>query len=139
MGALDDRLVGWEYWGDDDPFENLAGPMFFKQEDGESLSRMVLEEKHLNGQGSLHGGVLMTFADYTLFVLTKKVLDEQGQGGVTVSFSCDFVGPGGAGDLLEGSGEVVHESGRMLFVRGLIRRGGDVLLSFSGVLRKVKL
>jgi uncharacterized protein (TIGR00369 family) len=136
MSDLDDRLVGWEKWEGHDPFEDDCGPMFFNKIDNISHCRMILRPKHMNGQGNVHGGVLMTFADYALFVIARDQLE--GIGGVTVSFNCDFIGPAGTGDLLEASGEVIHETGRMLFVRGLVKTGEATLLNFSGVLRKIR-
>ena len=127
---------GWEKWEGIDPFEDHCGPMYFKKIDGNNVSRMVLEEKHMNGQGNVHGGVLMTFADYALFVIARDQLE--GIGAVTVSFNCDFIGPGEIGDLLESEGEIVRETGRMLFVRGMITRSDDILLRYSGILRKIR-
>lgn len=126
---------GWENWIGKDHFEDLCGPMYYKKMDGQYVSRVMLEEKHMNGQGNVHGGVLMTFADYALFVIAREQLMEVGA--VTVSFTSEFIGPANIGDLLEAKGEVIHETGRMLFVRGLITTEDRTLLSFSGVMRKV--
>lgn len=136
MSELDTRFVGWEKWEGVDPFEDHCGPMFFKKTDGKYMCRLLLDTKHMNGQGNVHGGALMTFADYALFVLARDELE--GIGAVTVSFNCDFVGPASIGDMLEATGEVIHETGRMLFVRGLITLGETNLLNFSGVLRKIR-
>jgi acyl-coenzyme A thioesterase PaaI-like protein len=136
MSELDKRLVGWEKWEGFDAFEDHCGPMFFRKIEGQDCSRLLLTEKHMNGQDNLHGGMLMTFADYVLFVLARDRLD--GQRAVTVSFSCDFIATAGEGDMLEGSGEVIRETGRMMFLRGLVTCGDSTLLNFSGVLRKIK-
>lgn len=136
MSELDERLVGWEKWEGVDPFEDHCGPMFFKKIDGKDHSRLLLDTKHMNGQGNVHGGVLMTFADYALFVIARDRLE--GIGAVTISFNCDFIGPADVGDMLEATGEVIKETGRMLFVRGLITCGESNLLNFSGVLRKIR-
>ena len=136
MSNLDERLVGWETWEGHDPFEDYCGPMYFRNFEGEYKCRLLLGPQHMNGQGNVHGGVLMTFADYALFFIPRKELE--GIGAVTVSFNCDFMGPAGVGDMLEATGEVIHETGRLLFVRGLVKRGDDNLLNFSGLLRKVR-
>jgi len=127
---------GWFVWEGYDPFEHYVGPMFMKEVDGSFVSRMVVEQKHINGQGNLHGGMMMTFADYALFAIVHERLQEQGA--VTVTCNTEFIAAAQEGQLLEAKGELVHETGRMLFVRGQIFCGDTILLNFSGVLRKVK-
>ena len=62
----------------------------------------------MNGSGFVHGGALMTFADYTIFVIAREAL--AGHGSVTVSTNSDFVDAGRAGQLIECRGEVVGRS-----------------------------
>ena len=134
MSVTHEQLIDWEKWEGRDPFEDYCGPMFTKKIDGAHVSRMLLDERHMNGQGNVHGGVLMTFADFALFVIPRDELE--GISAVTVSFSSDFIGPANIGDMLEAKGEVIHETGKMLFLRGLVTTGDSTLLTFSGVLRK---
>ena len=135
MSTTESWNEGWEKWIGVDPFEDHCGPMYYKKIDGHFHSRLMLQEKHMNGQGNVHGGVLMTFADYALFVIARDSLREVGA--VTVSFSSEFIGPADIGELLEARGEIIQETGRMLFVQGMIYSGERKLLRFSGVLRKV--
>jgi acyl-coenzyme A thioesterase 13 len=127
---------GWAVWEGYDPFEHHVGPMFIKEVDGQFVSRLFVEKKHINGQGNLHGGMLMTFADYALFAIVRDKLMEQGA--VTVTCNSEFIAAAQEGQILEAKGELVHETGRMLFVRGQIANESSTLLNFSGVLRKVK-
>ena len=96
----------------------------------------VVEGKHVNGQKALHGGMLMTFADYALFLLARKALGNQRA--VTVSFSSEFTAAVGEGEFIEATGEVVHETGGLLFVRGKVFCEDTVLLNFSAVLKKLR-
>jgi uncharacterized protein (TIGR00369 family) len=136
MSELDERLVGWETMTGHDAFEDFCGPMYYKKIDGNYVSRMVLRPEHMNGQDSVHGGVLMTFADYALFMITREEL--KGISAVTISFNSDFIAPASAGDMIESEGEVVRETGSMLFVRGLVTQGDTTLLRYSGVLKKLR-
>ena len=49
------------------PFEELVGPLCFK-EDADGGLRFVFEAqpKHANTSGQIHGGMLMTFADFVV-------------------------------------------------------------------------
>jgi len=126
---------GWFIWEGYDPYEMHTGPMFIKNVDGHWISRLYLEKKHMNGQGNIHGGMLATFADYALFAIVRDLMMEQGA--VTITLNTELMASAQEGVTLEAKGELIHETGRMLFLRGLIYNGDQTLMSFSGVLRKV--
>lgn len=132
--------AGWSCYPGGDPFEDLAGPFYFKtREDGAPVCAFRAEQKHMNGGGFMHGGCVMTFADFCLFVIARK--DTQGVGSVTATFNCELVGTARVGDLVECTGEVVKAGRSMVFVRGLIvnaSAGGEPMASFSSVLKKTK-
>ena len=129
--------AGWYFWGDGDPFEHQSGPFFFREEaDGTVRCAFRAEKKHMNGGGFMHGGCMMTFADYALFAIAWQELKETYA--VTVSFNSEFVSAGKVGDLIEATGEVVRAGGSLIFVRGELTTEGRVLMPFSGVIKKVK-
>jgi uncharacterized protein (TIGR00369 family) len=126
---------GWTLIVGGDPYEDLSGPFYMRDEgDGTRRSAFKVETKHLNGSGNLHGGCLMTFADFSLFMIAHETL--QGVESVTVSLNGEFVGPAREGDLVKCAGEVVRAGRSMVFIRGLITCAGSPLLSFSGVVKK---
>lgn len=126
--------AGWNIY-DSDPFETHAGPYYNRtDEDGVSVSAFRAEPKHMNGGGFMHGGAIMTFADYCLFVIAREAL--QGSHSVTATFNGEFVGSVPPGALVEGRGEVVKAGRSMVFVRGLITTGDQPVMSFSAVLKK---
>ena len=128
--------AGWTVWGSD-PFEHLAGPFYARRgEDGQMVCAFRAEAKHMNGGGFMHGGCLLTFADYALFCIGDQVLS--GVGSVTASLHGDFIEGAGVGELIEARGEVVRAGGSMVFIRGLITTGDRTLMSFSGIVKKVR-
>lgn len=128
--------AGWRFWGDSDPFEAQSGPYYFREEeDGSIRCAFRAEQKHMNGGNFMHGGCMMTFADFALFALAWRELD--GTHAVTVSLGGEYVGPAHVGDLVECTGEVVKAGKSMVFVRGMISTGGEPMMSFSGVIKKV--
>jgi acyl-coenzyme A thioesterase PaaI-like protein len=133
----DPRLFGYQKWEGFDPFEEQSGPFYFKQEDdGSYRCAFISEAKHMNGQGNMHGGTLMTFADYAMFVVARPAIDSVPT--VTVSFNSEFTAAAGIGEFIEATGEIVQETGSMVFVRGKIFSGHRPLLNFSGVLKKLR-
>lgn len=134
---MDSRLEGYSLWEGHDPFEDYVGPLYYREQgDGTYRCAFVIDEKHVNGQNGLHGGMLMTFADYALFLIARPRLKDMRA--VTVTFNAEFTSVARVGDFVEASGEVVHETRGMLFLRGVISSGDRVLLNFSGVLKKLK-
>ena len=129
--------AGWSCYPGGDPFEDLAGTFYFKiDDDGRPVCAFRAERKHLNGGGFLHGGCVMTFADFSLFVIARDAI--VGSPCVTATFNCELVGTAFEGDLVECRGEVVKPGRSMVFVRGLITCKGEPIASFSSVLKKTK-
>lgn len=134
--VMDGPLKGWTTWGRGaDPFETMAGPFcFVSAEDGVRCAFEPRRE-HLNGAGALHGGALMSFADFSLFALAHNVL--QGVKAVTLTCNCEFLAAGGVEGLVEARGEVLRQTRSLIFARGLVSQNTRALLAFSGTLKKM--
>jgi uncharacterized protein (TIGR00369 family) len=129
------EFAGWYHWPGD-RFEMHSGPYFFRRtDDGGVLCAFRVTEQHLNGGGTVHGGCLVTFADYSLFALAHdELIDTRG---VTVSLNSEFIGPAVEGDLVEATGEVIRAGASLIFARGLVTANGKPALGFSGVIKKL--
>jgi uncharacterized protein (TIGR00369 family) len=128
--------AGWNEYSSD-PFETLAGPFYWRHdEDGQVRCAFRAEKKHMNGGDFMHGGCLLTFADYCLFCIARKDLEESGS--VTASLNGEFVDSARIGELIECTGEVVRAGGSLVFIRGQIFTSGRTLLNFSAIVKKVR-
>ena len=133
--ATSGEFAGWWTWTRDN-FEVNNGPFWHReQENGEIRCAFRLEKKHLNGSGAVHGGCLLAFADYCLFALGNKILLDGG--GVTLSFSSEFIDAAYEGELLEGHGEVVRAGRSIVFMRGTLSSAGRPVLTFSGTVKRI--
>jgi uncharacterized protein (TIGR00369 family) len=132
--ATSGEFAGWWTWTRD-LYETHNGPFWHRMEDGKVRCAFRLEQKHMNGGGNVHGGCLMTFADYCLFAISHQVLDD-GRG-VTLSFSSEFIDAASKGDLVEGTGEVIRAGRSIVFLRGLLTTSGRPLLTFSGTVKRI--
>ena len=117
------------------PAEDYAGPYYYKKIDGGLCLAFRAGAQHGNGIGTLHGGVLMMFADYTI---TMTALNGYKENCATISFNSEFIGPGKVGDLVEAKAEVIRRTNSMVFIRGEVFSGDNILLAFSGVARRLK-
>jgi len=126
---------GWQSWTSD-PFETRTGPFHFrKDENGEIVCAFRAGPEHMNGAGFMHGGCMLTFADFALFAIAQEDLGHDNA--VTLNLAGDFLGPIRAGELVEARGEVTRGSGKTIFVRGLVTGGGQPALSFTGIIRRI--
>ena len=127
-----------------DPFEDHTGPFYFKvdgdaRKPGSVHCVLPTEARHANYAGGVHGGAILTFADYALCLVAGRAAD----GGtntsfaMTVSIAVEFLSSGKVGKPLEAAGEPLQVTGRMAFARGSITQEGKTIALWSGVVRHV--
>ncbi len=133
----DGPFAGWTTWSTGaDPYETFLGPFCYKQEaDGRVRCGFMPERHHCNGGGFLHGGALMSFADFSLFAIAHRQLE--GTNAVTLTCNSEFLSAGHPNTVVEATGEVLRETRSMIFVRGVITQRAEPLLAFSGTLKKI--
>jgi uncharacterized protein (TIGR00369 family) len=98
-------------------FNVFAGPMYrLADENGGQIKHFAFipEQKHMNGSGAVHGGMLMTFADVAMSQAARAAFD--GRGCNTVSLSCDFMSPGRLGVPVEARVRVTRKTRTMIFI-----------------------
>ncbi|MFN7178942.1 PaaI family thioesterase [Hyphomonas sp.] len=128
--------AGWINWPDE-PFEHdTAGPFYFRIDEQGPVAAFRAERKHMNGAQVMHGGCLMTFADFALFAIANKEMD--GGYGLTVAFTSEFLDGPKVGEWVEARGEVLRAGRSLVFVRGIVTADGRPCLNFSGTLKKVR-
>lgn len=128
--------AGWYQWDGTDPFEDTAGP-FYVARDAQGLATGFCPRAHnLNGHGIIHGGSLMTFADFSLFMLSGTGDDEVS--GVTVTLNCEFLSAAQPGHVLIGRGERTGGGRNLVFARGIISAGDTPVLAFSGAMKRFR-
>ena len=134
----DPESPGWKIWRATDPtrFNTLLGPLSVKVEGPIARVRMTPEHRHSNLRDHVHGGALLGFIDVAMFAGCRGFGVLQAGGAVTLDLATQFIGGGRIGEAIEAQVELLRETGRMLFVRGLVVQGSETLVSFTGTLRK---
>ena len=117
------------------PAEDDIGPFFYKKHDDGLELGFRVQDKNCNGIGTAHGGVLMCFADYAATMIALTGVRENC---ATISFTSDFMAGARRGDWVTGRGEVIKRTGSMTFLRGELSVGEELVLSFQGVMRRLK-
>lgn len=130
---------GWMRWGFRDPtrFTGILGKMIARVEaDGRVRMRAFPERRHTNLSDRVHGGALLGFIDVALFAAARgHGLVEAGTA-VTVDLSTQFMGAAMADKPVDFVSEILRETRRLIFIRGLVEQDGDVIASYAGTIRK---
>jgi len=135
---------GWFTWNltDETRFNaQTMGRMLTRIEeraDGVRVSRLRMfpERCHSNLLDAVHGGVTLALIDISLFAAMRTLLAGDAAGSVTLDLSTQFIGAGRVGEPLDAVVEVLRETGRLVFLRGLVEQGADTIAAFNGTIRK---
>ena len=138
---------GWLSWNLRDPsrFNGFIEPLSVRAEpstsDGRPCARvrMLPTRKHSNLGDNVHGAVTLALVDIALFAASHQFGSLNAGHSVTLDLSTQFVGAGRIDEPLDAVVELVRETGRLIFLRGLVVQGeGDehIVLSFAGTIRK---
>ena len=130
---------GWMRWGFRDPtrFNAQLGNMIVRMEDGGRVRmRGFPERRHSNLSDKVHGGALLGYIDVALFATARSHGLIEAGAAVTLDLSTQFIGAAATGRPLDFVSEILRETRRLIFIRGLAEQDGDVIASYSATIRK---
>ncbi len=137
---------GWYTWNmvDRTRFNTaVLGDLRVRREGAKCRLRMFPERRHTNLVDIVHGGVTLALIDISLF--SAMHINGSGEAGpsVTVELSTQFVGGANPNLPLDAVSEIVRETGKMLFLRGLATQpradgGEELIAAYSGIVRKMR-
>lgn len=114
------------------PFSSHNGPFFHRTEGDAFWHAIRIGLDHCNSGNRLHGGMAATFADGLLATAVRRA---NGVTGLTITLTCNYLGGGNIGDLLEGTAEQTGLDGNVAFAEAYARVGEQVIFTASGVFR----
>ena len=129
-------LKKFKSWYEVEPFEDYAGPFYYQENESGNISAFECKKHHLNAMGTLHGGMIMSFIDYTLFVISLNQIKEQSF--VTISCSTEFLRASINDNIIYGKGKITNQTGSMVFIKGEKKKKKETVSTFSGILKKIK-
>ena len=139
-GQPDPENPGWLTWNlaDDTRFNGQAMGHLLARAEGERVARLRLQasHKHSNLHGRVHGGATLALIDIAMFSATRILLGPRVTGSVTLDLTTQFIGSGALDEPLDAVSEILKETGRLVFVRGVVEQGGELIAAYSGTLRK---
>lgn len=118
-------------------FTGQVGPFWTRERDGQWEVGLLVEPRHANNHlGTIHGGVVMTFADIALGVAAARALGSSNC--VTTQLNTHFVATAKVGDLVTCKPELVRQTPQIYFVRGLIKSGEKTIAACDGIWKVIE-
>ena len=136
----DPENPGWLCWRLNDPKrynQAVLGAMLVRPESESTARVRIFPAEHLtNNAGNVHGAATLGLIDIALFAANKVLRGIDAAGSVTLNLDTQFIGAGDPALPLDAVVEVLRETGRMVFLRGLVVQDDTVVASFSATTRK---
>lgn len=132
---------GWHTWdlADQTRFNALVMGKLIVRREGDCAARLRMletEVRHSNLLSKVHGAVTLGLIDIAMFATVFTVLGADAAGSVTLDLNCQFVGTGEIGAPLDVVSEVMKETRRLVFLRGTVEQGDQLVASYIGTIRK---
>jgi acyl-coenzyme A thioesterase PaaI-like protein len=113
-------------------FTGQLGPVWVRNAGAGREIGFVAAAHHGNTHlGTVHGGVLMIFADIALGYGAVESLAHTHC--ATAQLQMQFVATANLGDFITCRPELVRQGARLIFMRGLIATGGKTVASADGI------
>ncbi len=131
---------GWMTWelSDTSRFNGQVMGKLLVRKDGplQSTLRMFPEHRHTNLMDNLHGGTIMSLIDISIFAGAHMCGVISAGTAVTLDLSVQFIGAAKPGLPCDAQVEMLKETRRLVFLRGLVVQGEERVAAFSGTIRK---
>jgi len=113
-------------------FSALAGPFFEKLDATPIIRAFSVQSTHLNPEGVVHGGALLTFADYIIY---RAIGDEIGHHikFATINLNSNFTAAAKASDDVFGHASIIRKTKSVIFAEGKIFTDKQTIMQASGI------
>jgi len=112
-------------------FTAHIGPIWEKPEGERTRYGMLMRDIHANVNGVVHGGVIATFADFTLALECRRVTNGARQ--ATIQLDIHYLDAGRIGEFIEADCTVTRSARSVVFVTGQILAGSRLIATAQGV------
>lgn len=122
---------------DEEGLFGLLGPVFHLPFcDGTGRFRFTAEPKHRNRLNSVHGGMLMAFADRAMGATARHARAPQRV--TTVQLDMHFMRPARIGQTVEIECRVIRQTQSLLFIDGSLCSEGQVVATARGLWKSLR-
>ena len=112
-----------------DKFAEYVGIELLEVSEGKAKTRLKIDEKHLNGIGTVHGGVIFTLADFTFAVAANSY----GQVTVAINVSISYMKAVKNGFLFAEAREISRNPKISTYTVDITDDQGELIAVFQGM------
>ncbi|WP_037078275.1 PaaI family thioesterase [Pseudonocardia spinosispora] len=123
---------GYRRHGRSSPFVDLVGPLYSRGEGMNLRLALRVDSRHLNGTGTVHGGVLATLADLAIGYAVASSTDPPTPL-TTSSLTVYLSGMARPGDLVTTSSNLQHRGSRVMLAHCTLAVGTRTIAQASAV------
>ncbi|MFD3508700.1 PaaI family thioesterase [Nocardia sp. NPDC058666] len=118
------------------PFLELIGPLWSREGEHGLEFALTIDDRHVNGRGLAHGGVLAGLADVALGYASASSVQPPAQL-ITANLTVDFVGVATRGDVVVSTTDVQKVGGRLAFANCYLSVADKRIVRASAVFANV--
>ena len=130
-GIFDPALHGWVRLEERDSFTVMVGPIWVRQDREAGRYGFLADEKHLNRNRKVHGGMFLTFADKALGITAWEAGGRPQH--ATIQLETCFIRAINKGSFVESYCIVVRQTRKLAFVEGTFSVNGETVATASGI------
>lgn len=130
--TFDPATHGWKSLKSKGFFAEV-GPLWSRPLDHGWEYGLLVEPRHENGAGVVHGGMLVTLLDQAVSMIAWAANDQQPC--TTIHLDTHFVAPSVAGDFIVARGEVVRKTSSLIFLRGTLSVNNKQVMYGQGIMK----
>ncbi|MFO1475126.1 MAG: PaaI family thioesterase [Verrucomicrobiota bacterium] len=112
-----------------DRFAAHCGMELIEAAGGHARARMTLQPHHWNGMGTIHGGALFTFADFTF----AAACNSHGIVSVAIDANITFMKAVSGGVLYANAKELARNTKLGSYAVEIVNEAGDLIAQFQGL------
>lgn len=126
----------WDTCPNQEGFSCTAGPYRECRWEDRWIRAFLVESRHLNPEGVVHGGVIASFADYLCYRAIGDVLGHAIRF-ATLTLTLNYLAAAKPGGLVLGQGRLTRQTRSVLFVAAEIEDGHRPIATASAVYKVI--
>ncbi|MDZ4741723.1 MAG: PaaI family thioesterase [Alphaproteobacteria bacterium] len=126
---MSENLEGYTAVFAEQGFSKYVGPVWQSADGTEFI--FDVRDIHLNGGGTLHGGMAMALADIVMDRTVRDALQDNKT--LAISLNCDLIGPAKLGDRIRGVATIARRTRSIVFISSELSVDARIILTASGL------
>jgi len=128
-------LQGWDLI-EDTGYVGLVGPYFYRHATPALIFCFPTQDKHLNKNGVIHGGALMTFVDRVCGMTVRETTSATQT--ATVQLNYNFIDSVKSGEVVTTSPQITREASQIVFISARLQVRDRLVAEATGIWKKAK-